>query len=997
MASRKLGSSFVFEANEASRISSGSYATVFRGRNVDTGEVVAVKVIDLNRFPVGSRERRYLEQEIQIMKAIEHPNVVKLYHSQEEGRFLYIVMEYLAGGDLRKFLDTNGSLSEPVARKFLCQLAVGLKYLHERGIIHRDLKPHNLLLTDRNSSAELKIADFGFARFATDMMESFLGSPLYMAPEMIRRERYSTKTDLWSVGVIFYEMLTGKTPYHDAKSHHELAEMVMKQSIQFPPRLSPLCRELLSGLLQKKPKERISWESFFEHKFLQPAMSDSSILDNQDTWLQTVFSFENHGEEKPVYVTSKTLIVDIKRALHGAIRVPPEEQLLLDAEGLELEDHLTVEFYKFNTKRKPMYLISRRWLRPSPATPAEDSPYAVASPIDPPPVISRTFSQILQSISSSNPGGSLGERLAEYEQIFNRYSDRVNALYQLGKTLLIEIFQSMKAHDVQMKVYLVLRTYTVLRGGKLAEAFSPIQELFKAQERRIQRVIDSFENVSKVMKATQIDPAVAAASSIPGARVLLDAVDEKAVRESFRVLSSGFDALRADYNTVLATIDSAPKLVETVIARTMDSTPHKEMHKQLEEAKNIVATMKKASQDFAKSWGAEKDRISRLRFSITSDTQAEQQLVERLLQLEQAHQKMDQHVHSLSDSLQTCLKSKPVLEKEFYRGLQALAVPHEDMQNGLTAIAVRIRPALVDLGRRAADLDSSFLQVPELYSNSLAELKRRQLWIAEVSRRIAVVETQLTHTIETEMSKRTVFQQTAFNAGSAPSIVANLFPQLLPGAPHQTPEIKIVSLNVDPQLLPRLSDTSDGLILEDDFSLIMDMDADPAHRIADLERENARLKAELHRSSVAQADDVQEKRLLAGFRRVEELELQISAAKHTFSAMNQELEQLREERKLLQQQLRQAAQLPPPAPMSGVPNIPQPLAVNVMQLVQERNNLLEQLNALQAYSNSLQQELRAAQSAKPVVDGNATLVNNLKRELEEAHKLIEQLLSASGR
>lgn len=82
MASRKLGNCFAFEANESSRISSGSYATVFRGRNTETGEVVAVKVIDLSRFPVGSRERRYLEQEIQIMKAIEHPNVVKLYHSQ---------------------------------------------------------------------------------------------------------------------------------------------------------------------------------------------------------------------------------------------------------------------------------------------------------------------------------------------------------------------------------------------------------------------------------------------------------------------------------------------------------------------------------------------------------------------------------------------------------------------------------------------------------------------------------------------------------------------------------------------------------------------------------------------------------------------------------------------------------------------------------------------------------------------------------------------------
>jgi serine/threonine protein kinase len=902
-------------------------------------------------------------------------------------------------------LDCLLSVSRKYSRHVLFKsLAVGLKYLHERGIIHRDLKPHNLLLTDRTASAELKIADFGFARFATDMMESFLGSPLYMAPEMIRRERYSSKSDLWSVGVIFYEMLTGKTPYHDAKSHHELAEMVMKQSITFPSRISPLCRELLAGLLQKKPKERITWESFFEHKFLQPAMSDSSILDNQDTWLQTVFCFENHGEEKPVYVTSKTLIIDIKRALHGAIRVAADDQLLLDSEGLELEDHLTVEFYKFNTKRKPMYLISRRWLRPAPDVPVEETAYTVASNVDLPAAISRSFSQTLQSIASSNPGGSLPDRLNEYEQIFNKYADRVNALYQLGKTLLIEIFQCMKAHDVQMKVYLVLRTYTVLRGGKLAETFDPVRELFTAQERRIQKVVDSLENVMKVMKATQIDPALAASSNIPGAKVLLDAVDEKSIRDSFKILVSSFDALRKDYHTVTGTIDSAPKLVEAVIARTMDSTPHKEMHKQLEDAKNVVATMKKSSQDYMKLWSTEKDRISRLRHSITSDTQAEQQLVERLLQLEQSHQKMDQYVQGLFTSLQTCLKSKPTLEKEFFRGLQALAVPHEDMQNGLVAIAARIRPALADLGRRAADLDTAVLQVPEIYSNAVSELNRRQFWTTEVCRRIATVEEQLLSTLQSEFSKRESYQQSSFSAGSIPTVVGLLFPQLLPGAPHQTPDIKIVSVDLDPTLLPRLSDSADSLILEDDFSLIMDIDKDPAHRIADLERENARLKLELQRSTTAHADDAQEKRLLAGFRRVEELELQVNAAKQTFGAMNQELEQLREERKLLQQQLRQVPQQPP-QPASGAVQ-PQPLAVNVMQLVQERNDLLAQLNALQAYSNNLQQELRnlqatnaslqSNQNAGAAPNTNAT-VAALKRDLEEAHKLIEQLLSASGR
>lgn len=940
---------------------------------------------------------------------------------------MYIVMEYLGGGDLRKFIDTNGALAEPVARKFLCQMgmslqssqyssfdliarvpciltlsvgsvhfaAVGLKYLHERGIIHRDLKPHNLLLTDRAASAELKIADFGFARFSIDMMESFLGSPLYMAPEMIRRERYSNKSDLWSVGVIFFEMLTGRTPYHDAKSHHELADMVMKQPIPFPPRASPLCRELLAGLLQKKPKERINWDAFFEHKFLQPAMSDSSILDNQDTWLQTVFSFENHGEEKPVYVTSKTLISDIKRALHGAIKVNAEDQLLLDAEGIELEDHLTVEFYKFNTKRKPMYLISRGWLRPGAAE--LSSLYSVGTAVEVPPALARSFSQALQSIASSNPGGSASGRLTEYEQIFNKYNDRVASLYQLGKTLLIEIFQSMKAHDVQMKVYLVLRTYTVLRGGKLAELFDPVQELFKAQERRIQKVVESLENTLKVMKATQVDAAVAAASAIPGAKVLLDAVDEKSVKESFATLQIGYANLKRDYSAVKNTIDTAPKLIETVIARTMDSTPHKEMHKQLEDSKNVVSTMKLLSQKFAKSWSDEKDKISMMRLSITSDTQAETQLIERLLQLEQVHQQVDQQIQGLMTSLQSCLKSKPVLEREFFRGLQALSSPHEDMQNGLIAIASRIRPALADLTRRAADLDGAVLQVPALYADACAELKRRRVWTGEIARRVEVVEGQLTRTLDAEFAKRDDYQHANFSGG-VPPVVRLLFPMLLPDAPHQSPSVKIVASDLDSTLLPSDGST-ENLILEDDFSLIMDMDKDPSHRISELERENARLKSEMQRSFAAHADETQEKRLLAGFRRVEELETQVNAAKSTFVSMNQELEQLREERRVLQQQLRNVSI---PQPQQQSPHV-QPLAVNVMQLVQERNDLLEQLNALQGYANNLHQELQRVQAA--VVPNTTTggapntnaVVASLKQQLEDAHKLIEQLLNASGR
>lgn len=387
-----------------------------------------------------------------------------------------------------------------------------------------------------------------------------------------------------------------------------------------------MTRLFYAGLLQKKPSQRLDWEAFFENKFLQPAMSDSSILDNQDTWLQVrlislheltlsltksfslcvlqpVFSFENHGEEKPVYVTTKTLVSDIKRALHGAIRVLADDQLLLDADGLELEDHLTMEYYKFNTKKKPMYLISKQWLRPGAdgglADPSPSS-YPISASVEPPAGLPKTFSQILHAVSSSNPNGSAEARLNEYEGVFKNYHDRVSALYQLSKTLLLEIFQCTKAHETQMKVYLVLRTYTVLRGGKLGETFDPVRELYAGQERRIQKVVDMFENTLKVMKATQVDSSVATACGLTDrpdrTKVLLDCLDERAQRESFAALVNGFNQLKKDFTDVKETTEKSPKLVENAIGRILDPTPHKEMLKKLEEAKNVVTTMKQLSQ-----------------------------------------------------------------------------------------------------------------------------------------------------------------------------------------------------------------------------------------------------------------------------------------------------------------------------------------------------------------------------------------------------------------
>eukprot|EP00061_Rhincodon_typus_P015873 g43793.t1 len=139
---------------------------------------------------------------------------------------IYLIMEFCAGGDLSHFIRTRRALPEGVARRFLQQLASALQYLHERNISHLDLKPQNVLVSSR-STPHLKLADFGFAQHMSPWDEKHVlrGSPLYMAPEMVCRQQYDARVDLWSVGVILYEALFGRPPFA-SKSFLELEEKI---------------------------------------------------------------------------------------------------------------------------------------------------------------------------------------------------------------------------------------------------------------------------------------------------------------------------------------------------------------------------------------------------------------------------------------------------------------------------------------------------------------------------------------------------------------------------------------------------------------------------------------------------------------------------------------------------------------------------------------------------------------------------------------------------
>ena len=263
------------------KLGSGSFGDVFKAYHQTTKEVVAIKVLNIRRLlRRGPKAYDNLEKEISIQRKIVHKNIVRLYNVLKSKRYIYLVLEYCGGGDLNELILNQGPLSEADSRALLGQLADGLKFLWTNEIIHRDLKPHNLLLSEASPNGTLKIADFGFARHLSmhDMAQSHFGSPLYMAPEVLSRQKYDAKADLWSVGCILYQMLTRRTPYTTRATPHfdkDLLYQIRSKALDIPEgiALSPACQQLLQGLLQPDPIMRISYKDFFRHPFLRASKS----------------------------------------------------------------------------------------------------------------------------------------------------------------------------------------------------------------------------------------------------------------------------------------------------------------------------------------------------------------------------------------------------------------------------------------------------------------------------------------------------------------------------------------------------------------------------------------------------------------------------------------------------------------------------------------------------------------------------------------------------
>ncbi len=271
---------------EPKHIGCGNFSTIYKGYHNDTGQKVAVKKIIIKNI---HKIAKHIKRELALHSKLKHVNIVNVYDTyiDMENSCVYIFMEFCEGGDLSKFL-SGKPLKECYIQYYIKQLAAGLKYMIDNKIFHRDLKPHNILLTSTAKYGILKISDFGFAKEFTEetnINNTYCGSPLYMAPEILFCKGYNIKSDLWSVGVIIFEMTTGTAPYH-AKNYYHLTKLIGENNIIIPPKikgkLSRSLIELIYSLLKVEHTERIEWNDFFNHRWINDDMllrEENKLLD----------------------------------------------------------------------------------------------------------------------------------------------------------------------------------------------------------------------------------------------------------------------------------------------------------------------------------------------------------------------------------------------------------------------------------------------------------------------------------------------------------------------------------------------------------------------------------------------------------------------------------------------------------------------------------------------------------------------------------------------
>ncbi|KAI9017574.1 kinase-like domain-containing protein, partial [Gaertneriomyces semiglobifer] len=263
-------------------IGQGSFGKVYYGVNIDTGDIMAVKQVELtDGIPRARKEadqsdarRRMIDalhREITLLKDLDHENIVRYLGYDVDGNVMNVFLEYVSGGSIASSMATMGRFEEPLVRSLTYQILCGLEYLHERCIIHRDIKGGNILLDDNGIA---KISDFGISKkneykmaYRFNSRMSLKGTVHWMAPEVIKAKGYSAKVDIWSLGCLVLEMFTGYHPWQQLDEMQTMWKLGRENTPPMPDWLSESAKDFLDKCFTIDPDQRPTATELLTHPF----------------------------------------------------------------------------------------------------------------------------------------------------------------------------------------------------------------------------------------------------------------------------------------------------------------------------------------------------------------------------------------------------------------------------------------------------------------------------------------------------------------------------------------------------------------------------------------------------------------------------------------------------------------------------------------------------------------------------------------------------------
>ncbi|KAK3419240.1 hypothetical protein EUGRSUZ_H04962 [Eucalyptus grandis] len=257
----------------------GTFGQVFLGFNSEGGQMCAIKEVRIASDDQTLKESfKQLNQEINLLSQLRHPNIVRYYGSELGEDALSVYLEYVSGGSIHKLLQEYGAFEEPVIQNYARQIASGLAYLHGRNVVHRDIKGANILV---DPHGEIKLADFGMAKHITSCqsMLSFKGSPYWMAPEVVMNTNgYNLAVDVWSLGCTVLEMATSKPPWSQFEGVAAIFKIGNSKDMpEIPDHLSSDAKSFIRLCLQRDPSSRPTAAQLLEHSFLRDQAASSNI------------------------------------------------------------------------------------------------------------------------------------------------------------------------------------------------------------------------------------------------------------------------------------------------------------------------------------------------------------------------------------------------------------------------------------------------------------------------------------------------------------------------------------------------------------------------------------------------------------------------------------------------------------------------------------------------------------------------------------------------